>query len=111
MEKVVPSTQWKACCGPAGTVVIADASSVFHHGKVPKSERTAIFLKYVSRQPKRPEACTSRFSQAELLSLSSQRLSKRQKECVLWTPELMAAYQQHEVADIPQNAVLQMSES
>jgi hypothetical protein len=108
METVIPRSQWKACCGPAGTVVITDTSSIFHHGRVPKAARTAVFLTYISRKPKRPEICKSRFSSTELLLLASQYLSKRQQECVLWESELMAAYQQ---GDVPQSIPLQSTES
>jgi hypothetical protein len=107
MEKVIPRSKWKMCCGSTGTVVITDTTSIFHHGKVPKTPRTAVFLTYISRQPKRPEICKSRFSNAELLLLASQYLSKRQQECVLWEMESKTAHQQ----DVPQSVSLYPTES
>ncbi|MGJ3253651.1 MAG: 2OG-Fe(II) oxygenase [Elainellaceae cyanobacterium] len=82
MAKVVPSSQWKACPGKMGTVVMVDTASVFHHGKVPTSERLALIFTYFSRQPKRPTLCKSSFS-PDLIAPMVPNFSPRQHACVM----------------------------
>ncbi|MBD2463010.1 hypothetical protein H6G89_18375 [Oscillatoria sp. FACHB-1407] len=94
MQEVVPRTHWKMCCGSTGTVVITDTTSVFHHGKVPRYQRTALFFTYTSRQPKRADISKSRFSTLELLDLASRNLSPRQRECLLWESGMLDQYYQ-----------------
>ncbi|MDJ0702668.1 MAG: hypothetical protein QNJ46_05250 [Leptolyngbyaceae cyanobacterium MO_188.B28] len=89
MEDVIPKSQWKSCVGASGTVVFADTASIFHRGKVPvSSERFSLFFDYTSRRPKRPNYCNTRFSVNELTTLS-QKLSKRQKECIWGNHKLL----------------------
>lgn len=83
MQQVVPASNWKACTGSAGTVVIVDTAKVFHHGKIPQSERAALFFCYTSRQPKRLDICHTHYSRARAMEIA-QTLPQRQKECVLW---------------------------
>jgi hypothetical protein len=54
MRRHVPEREWRACTGPAGTVVIADNAAVYHHGKVHDSERTVLIYTYTSRRPLYP---------------------------------------------------------
>jgi hypothetical protein len=58
MAALVPRSAWKTCACPAGTVVLADTRSIFHHGKSRRSSRSAIFLVYTAAQPLHPEHCT-----------------------------------------------------
>jgi Phytanoyl-CoA dioxygenase (PhyH) len=58
MAALVPRSEWRACPCPAGTVVIADTRSVFHHGQSRRLARSAIFLVYTAQQPLHPEYCT-----------------------------------------------------
>jgi hypothetical protein len=94
MENIVPRTHWKKCEGTAGTVVIADTTSVFHHGTIPQSDRLALFFTYTSRRPKQSHLYTHRrFSEAQLFELSAM-LSSHQKNCVFWNQNLVEKYQQ-----------------
>jgi hypothetical protein len=84
IQKVVPSSKWKSCTGPAGTVVVADTRNVFHRGKIPViADRFTIFYDYTCRQPLHPFYCKSSLPQDILLSLTS-TLSIEQRECVFW---------------------------
>lgn len=57
MAKLIPASRWQACTGKAGTVIIANTSKVFHHGRVPQKDRYVLIYSYTSRQPKRPSLC------------------------------------------------------
>ncbi|MFW6359706.1 MAG: hypothetical protein ACOC0N_10915 [Chroococcales cyanobacterium] len=81
MANVVPPNQWRTCTGKAGTVIFVDTGQVFHHGKVPEKERTAIFFAYTSQRPKRPDLCQSS-SFREALPLLPKTLSERQKQAI-----------------------------
>lgn len=59
MAKVVPADQWVACMGSAGTVILTDTAKIFHHGRVPETERVAVFFAYTSQQPRHPELCSA----------------------------------------------------
>jgi hypothetical protein len=84
MEKVVNSSIWQTCTGSAGTVVIANTGNILHRGKMPVSrDRYSIFFDYTSRQPRFPFYCQSCLPKENLLLLTD-KLSKRQKECVFW---------------------------
>lgn len=86
MAKTVPPSEWKLCLGPSGTVVFADPSQIYHHGKTPGSrgkDRFALFYSYTSRQPRRLEFCKTQFSKEGLLILEN-RLSQRQRDTALW---------------------------
>lgn len=88
MQQVVPKTQWKSCCGSAGTVIFVDPACVFHRGKKPiTSDRLTIFFDYTSRIPKHPYYCKSSFSPEQLSTLCDS-LSQYQKECVFWRNSL-----------------------
>jgi hypothetical protein len=88
MQQVVPKTQWKSCCGSAGTVIFVDPACVFHRGKKPtKSDRLTVFFDYTSRIPKHPYYCKSPFSSKQLSTLCNS-LSQDQKECVFWRNSL-----------------------
>jgi hypothetical protein len=54
MRLHIPESEWRACVGPAGTVVIADNAAVYHHGKVHDAERTVLIYTYTSRHPAYP---------------------------------------------------------
>jgi hypothetical protein len=84
MARAVPPSAWKSCLGPAGTVVFVDTRSVFHRGKPPRAERSALFYVYTSRQPIRPDICKAnfKFDAAQLASLM-QTLPQHQRDCVL----------------------------
>jgi hypothetical protein len=83
VAKVVPREFWKACPGPAHTVIIAATSQVLHHGKVPTSDRRRIAVShyYTSRHPTCEELCRA-FSFAPGLPYIKAPLSKRQREAL-----------------------------
>ena len=86
MASFVPSSQWKSCYGPAGTVIFAGTAGIFHRGQLPEGaakDRLALQYTYTSRQPENPTFCKRHFSKQGLL-LIQDKLSKRQKECVFW---------------------------
>ncbi|MBD2103574.1 2OG-Fe(II) oxygenase [Leptolyngbya sp. FACHB-261] len=84
VKSVVPRQDWKACVGPAGTVVFADTGSIFHRGRLPvASERKALFFTYTSRQPLNLTYAKQLLSQEQLLTLT-QSLGQRQRDCVFW---------------------------
>jgi hypothetical protein len=84
MQGVLSSEMYKSCTGIAGTVVMADTSSIFHRGKPPiTADRFALFFDYTSRQYKKASYGTSTLSYKNLLSLSK-NLSESQKKCIFW---------------------------
>ena len=84
MQGVISSETYQSCTGIAGTVIIADTSSIFHRGKPPlTSDRFAIFFDYTSRRYKQALHGTSTLSYKDLLLLS-QNLSETQKKCIFW---------------------------
>lgn len=86
MKQLVPSSEWKSCHGPAGTVIFAGTDGIFHRGQLPKGavkDRLSLQYTYTSRQPENPIFCKRHFSKQGLLLLEN-KLSRRQKECVFW---------------------------
>ncbi len=83
MSQVIPRSEWRTCTGPAGTIVFVDTGGVFHRGRVPGRDRTALFFCYNSRNPREPERCKALnpFSPEDLQKLSA-GLSERQKSCL-----------------------------
>ncbi|MEL6353226.1 MAG: 2OG-Fe(II) oxygenase [Cyanobacteria bacterium J06627_28] len=81
METVVPASQWKACEGPKGTVIIADNARLFHHGKLPMRDRYVVFYAYAYRHPKRPEFCQNS-PWRKGLPFIREKLSQRQKDAI-----------------------------
>lgn len=55
MAVIVPKSEWRQCVGPAGSVVIMDPVSMFHHGRPRTKDRTAAFFVYTASDPLRPE--------------------------------------------------------
>jgi len=92
MQQIVPQSAWRACTGASGTVVIADTANVFHHGKVPETDRLALFFTYTSRKPKRPTLYSTHASaemyKEELIRLAS-TLTPRQRDCIYWGREFL----------------------
>lgn len=86
MNAVSPSNQ-KSCTGPSGTVIFADTCNVFHRAKAPVlSDRFSITFAYTSRKFIKAYH-VDKFSKDDYLVLS-QKLSERQKECVLGSVNL-----------------------
>lgn len=85
IKKILPKSTWKSCLGSIGTVIFVDPRSVFHHGKMPSSDRLALFFLYTSRHPRRPEISkhSFNFKPDQLLGLTKQ-LSQRQMECIFY---------------------------
>ena len=72
----------KSCMGPSGTVIFADTCNIFHRAKAPVlSDRFSITFSYTSKKFIKAYQ-VNKFSKDEYLVLS-QKLSKRQQECVL----------------------------
>lgn len=82
MHKVVPSSQWKACKGAAGTVIFGAVSKVFHHGKTPLKERVAASFFYTSTSPTNEKLCRE-YSFQSGIPLITAPLTERQRQC-LW---------------------------
>ena len=88
MQKVVPSSKWKTCKGPAGTVIFGAVAKIFHHGKIPLKERIAASYYYTSRNPTNEELClTNSFQKG--IPLITAPLTKRQRECLWRYQELL----------------------
>jgi hypothetical protein len=83
MVRAVPESAWKSCTGAAGTIVLVDTASVFHHGSVPESERYALFFTYTSRRPHWIEPYKGNFAKGNAKILT-QDLSRQQKQYLLW---------------------------
>jgi hypothetical protein len=91
MKQIVPQSAWQACTGAAGTVVIVDTANVFHHGKLPQTDRLALFFTYTSRNPKRASLYThvnSDVYKEGLMRLAS-KLTPRQRDCIYWGREFL----------------------
>jgi hypothetical protein len=91
MRQIISDSAWKACTGPAGTVIFADVRNVFHRGNPPRGNRSVLYYLYTSRQPKRPDICKANFgfSKEKLAEISSTTaLSQQQKNCVFWEQEI-----------------------
>ena len=82
MNKVVPASEWRTCTGPAGTVMFSAVSHVFHHGKLPETERVVASYYYTSRNPTN-EWLSMRNSFQRGIPLIDAPLSSRQRDC-LW---------------------------
>lgn len=111
MKRIVPQSVWQACTGAAGTVVIVDTANVFHHGKVPTTDRLALFFTYTSRNPKRAGLYThvnSDVYKEGLIRLASQ-LTPRQRNCIYWGREFLQTQPPNDLATQPEN--LRSSES
>lgn len=82
IKTLVPTSDWKPCTGPSGTVIFSDTRNVFHRAKPPvEADRFSITFSYTSRRPIKIFSKVT-FSRDELLKISS-RLSSRQKLCIL----------------------------
>lgn len=84
MAKVISPSQWKACTGSAGTIIFAAAAKVFHHGRVPRSnrQRIAASYHYTSQQPMNRKLCKT-FSFKSGIPFLDHSLTARQREA-LW---------------------------
>jgi hypothetical protein len=80
MHQVLPKQHWQACVGTKGSVVIADTTSVFHHGKLPQRDRLTMMYAYTSTDPRSKATCKKFFPYAEdeLLLAFAHQLSKPQ---------------------------------
>ncbi len=84
IAKLVPKSQWEAATGPAGTAVLVDTTSVFHHGAIAQEgERLVLIFAYTSQNPKDMELCKKFFPRADLLPALGATLSPRQRDCLL----------------------------
>jgi len=88
LSKISHESNWRSCIGPAGTVILVDTRSVFHRGKPPNLERSALFYVYTSRNPKRPDICKANFEfDEDKLTALAMDLPQRQKDCIFWERE------------------------
>jgi hypothetical protein len=51
LSEHVAAAHWAQVSGPAGTLLLADTATLFHHGKVHRSERDSVIYTYTSRHP------------------------------------------------------------
>ena len=58
LNQVVPQSEWQACVGSAGTVLLVDPTAIFHHGRSRQAGRSTLFFVYTAENPLRPECCT-----------------------------------------------------
>ena len=82
IKSLIPTADWKPCTGRSGTVIFSDTRNIFHRAKPPvAADRFSITFSYTSR---RPITIFSKviLSRDELLKISN-RLSRRQGECIL----------------------------
>lgn len=83
MAQVVPEREWRACQGPAWTVVLADTAKIFHRAKPPTvNDRYSVTFSYTShhvimKSPARPLG-------SEQLEQLARGLSRRQRACLPW---------------------------
>ncbi len=62
MQTVVPRERWKQCFGPAGTVVLCDTATVFHHESIQtERERSVVMIGYASRRPSGMDLAVAHF--------------------------------------------------
>ena len=92
--KVVPQRQWRAATGPAGTILLADTASVFHHGAIAyRGERLMLSFAYTSQRPVDRPLAEQFFPAAEQLLELSPQFSARQRNCLFawrgWETEAM----------------------
>jgi hypothetical protein len=86
MTQVVPRSKWHSCLGACGTIVFADTAQIWHHGKLPLTERVAIIYTYTSREPEHPEIHGQNHSQYYLDGVNklTSALSQRQVDSIYW---------------------------
>lgn len=83
MQQIIPQSLWKSCTGAAGTVIFVDTAAVFHHGKVPQTERYSLFFTYTSKRPLWLEPY-QQFFNTENAQILTQHLTRQQKQHILW---------------------------
>lgn len=83
VESLIQPSDWHACTGGRGTVILVDTGSLIHRGTVPQRDRYTAFCDYTSRLPRRPYYCKSSLNPADLHRLA-QELSPAQKDCIWW---------------------------
>ncbi len=82
MQQVIPVSQWQACPGQAGTVIIANTGQTFHHGKIPvNQERLVLIYAYTSRQPKDLALAKTHCPTERLKTFLAEQLSERELSC------------------------------
>jgi len=87
MLENVPRDKWVRCAGPAGTVIIGDTCSIWHHGTLPeKHERRTLFFGYNSTRPRHPQYCDSMIPRDQKEKLSAS-LSARQRAALMAPPD------------------------
>ena len=82
IKSIIPISDWKPCTGHSGTVIFSDTRNIFHRAKPPvAADRFSITFSYTSR---RPITIFSKviLSRDDLLKISN-KLSKRQRKCIL----------------------------
>lgn len=91
IAKLVPKSQWEAATGAAGTAILVDTTSVFHHGAIAQEgERLVLIFAYTSQHPKDMDLCKKFFPRADLLPALGATLSPRQQNCLLHWRRVMA---------------------
>ena len=82
LDRLVPKDSYVKATGPAGTVLIADPATIWHHGCVPISgDRLTSFFAYNSQIPLRPQHCQPMFSRDYL---AGAKLSPRQEAAITY---------------------------
>ena len=82
LDRLVGKDSYVTATGSAGTVLIADPATIWHHGCVPISgDRLTSFFAYNSQIPLRPQHCQPMFS---LDFLGGMKLSARQEASITY---------------------------
>ncbi len=82
IDGLVPADSYVKAVGPAGTVLIADPATIWHHGCVPVSgDRLTTFFAFNSQMPLRPQHCNPLFRRD---FLGSARLTPRQEAAIAY---------------------------
>jgi len=90
LQRVVPSSRWRQCLGPAGTVVIADTAQIFHHEALQRGrDRAVVMMGHSSRRPKNPALALSHFPVEANARTLAALVSPEHEACVFgWRPRM-----------------------
>ena len=85
LRQIISASEWKQCLGSAGTVIFVDTANVWHHGKIPHSERVTATFTYTSRKP-RAARYYKQIGEPNIyrngLVKISKNLTKNQRDCL-----------------------------
>jgi len=81
IEKLISKDQWVECCGPKGTMLIADPGFVCHRGKPgTRTDRYSLFFAWNPKKPLNPQYCLPMFDKQTFSA--TQSLSAKQQKVI-----------------------------